>query len=81
MPITRSEVIYLAAGVAVGAVARSTFPNLKDKIGPVVAGAGAVLAGAYTEVARRVAEKVESVQDSMAEQQPSSASGGEASAA
>jgi hypothetical protein len=81
MPITRSEVIYLAAGVAVGAVARSAFPKLKDKIGLVVAGAGAVLGDAYTEVARRVAEKVESVQDSMAEQRQSSASAGEASAA
>lgn len=81
MPITRSEVIYLAAGVAVGAAARSAFPKLKETIGPVVAGAGAALGDAYTEFARRVAEKVESVQDSMAEQRQSSTGAGEVTAA
>ena len=40
MPITRSEVIYLAAGVAVGVAARSAYPQLKEKLGPLLAGAG-----------------------------------------
>jgi hypothetical protein len=81
MPITRSEVIYWAAGVAVGAAARSAYPQLKDKLGPLLAGAGAALGDAYTEVAKRVAEKVESVQDAVAEKRQQAPGGGEASAA
>ncbi len=81
MPITRSEAIFLAAGVAVGVAARSAYPQLKEKIGPLLAGAGAALGDAYSEVAKRVAEKVESVQDTMAEKGRPAASGGEASAA
>ena len=84
MPITRSEVIFFAAGVAAGAVARAAYPEVKEKLGPLFAGAGAALGDAYTEVARRVAEKVESVQDSVAEkrqQAPSGGDVGEASAA
>ena len=79
MPITRSEVIYLAAGVAVGAAARAAYPQLKETLGPLVAGAGAALGDAYTEVAKRVAEKVESVQDAMAEKRRQSPGVGEAS--
>jgi hypothetical protein len=81
MPITRSEVIYFAAGVAVGAAARSAYPQLKDKLGPLLAGAGAALGDAYTEVAQRVVEKVESVQDAVAEKRRQAPGGGEASAA
>jgi hypothetical protein len=71
MPITRSELVYFAAGVAVGAAARSAFPVLKEKFGPLVAGAlagaGTAFSESYAEVAKRVAEKVETVQDAMAE--------------
>jgi len=81
MPITRSEALFLVAGVAVGAAARSAFPQIKEKLGPLVAGAGAALGDAYSEVAKRVAEKVESVQDAMAEKGQPGPSGGQASAA
>ena len=81
MPITRSEVIFFAAGVAVGAAARSAYPQLKEKLGPLLAGAGAAVGDAYTEVAKRVAEKVESVQDVMAEKRQHAPSGSESSAA
>jgi hypothetical protein len=81
MPITRSEVIYFAAGVAAGAAVKSAYPQLKEKLGPLLAGAGAALGDAYTEVAKRVAEKVESVQDGMAEKRQQASAGGEASAA
>jgi hypothetical protein len=81
MPITRSEVIYFAAGVAVGAAARSAYPQLKEKLGPLLAGAGAAMGDAYAEVAKRVAEKVESVQDTMAEKRQQPTGGSEASAA
>jgi hypothetical protein len=81
MPITRSEVLFFAAGVAAGAAARSAYPQIKDKLGPLVAGASAALGDAYTEVAKRVAEKVESVQDAMAEKRQQAPGGGESSAA
>jgi hypothetical protein len=71
MPITRSELVYFAAGVAVGAAARSAFPVLKEKFGPLIAGtmagAGTAFNESYAEIAKRVAEKVETVQDAMAE--------------
>jgi hypothetical protein len=81
MPITRSEVIYFAAGIAVGAAARSAYPQLKEKLGPLLAGAGAALGDAYTEVAKRVAEKVESVQDVMAEKRQQTPASDEVAAA
>jgi hypothetical protein len=51
------------------------------KVGPLLAGAGAALGDAYTDVAQRVAEKVESVQDAVAEERRQAPGGGEASAA
>jgi hypothetical protein len=81
MPITRSEVLFFAAGVAASAAARAAYPQVKEKLGPLLAGAGAALGDAYTEAARRVAEKVESVQDTMAEKRQQAPGGGEASAA
>jgi hypothetical protein len=81
MPITRSEAMFFAVGVAVGAVARSAYPQLKEKLGPLLAGAGAAVGDAYSEAAKRVAEKVESVQDAMAENRQRGSSNGEASAA
>ena len=53
-----------------------TYPEVKEKLGPLLAGAGAALGDAYTEVARRVAEKVESVQDSVAEKRQQAPSAG-----
>ena len=83
MPMTRSELIYFAAGVAVGATARSAYPALKEKFGPLVsgvmAGAGTALSESYAEVARRVAEKVETVQDAMAQMKQNAADGGTSS--
>lgn len=71
MPMTRSELMYFSAGMVAGAFARSAYPQLKEKFGPLLAGAlagtGGPLADAYAEVAKTVAEKVESFQDAMAE--------------
>ncbi len=81
MPITRSELAFFAAGVAVGAAARSAFPVIKEKFGPLVAGtlagASAAFSESYAEVAKRVAEKVETVQDVMAEMKHGAADAGE----
>jgi hypothetical protein len=81
MPITRSEVVFFAAGVALGAAARAAYPQAKEKLGPLLIGAGAALGDAYSEVAKRVAEKVESVQDAMAERSQQGSSGGGAASA
>jgi len=80
MPVTRSEMMFFAAGAAFGAVAGANLPKLKEKFGPVIAaamaGASSAVGDSYAEVARRVAEKVEEVQDAMAEMKHSAASNG-----
>jgi hypothetical protein len=77
MPVTRSEMLFFAAGVAVGAAAGANFPLLKEKFGPLLAaalaGASSAVSDSYAEVAKHVAEKVEAVQDAMAEMKHSAA--------
>ncbi|WP_165224124.1 hypothetical protein [Aquisphaera insulae] len=71
MPVTRSEALFFAAGLVVGATAGANYPLLKEKLGPLLsgalAGAGAAFGESYSEMAKKVAEKVEAVQDAMAE--------------
>ena len=71
MPVTRSEALFFAAGVVVGATAGANYPLLKEKLGPLLsgalAGASAAFGESYSEMAKKVAEKVEAVQDAMAE--------------
>ena len=80
MPVTRSEMMFFAAGAAFGAVAGANYPLLKEKFGPVIAaalaGASSAVGDSYAEVARHVAEKVEAVQDAMAEMKNTAASNG-----
>ena len=47
MPVTRSEMMFFAAGAALGAAAGANFPFLKEKFGPILA---AALAGASSAV-------------------------------
>ena len=71
MPVTRSEMMFFAAGAAFGAVAGANFPLLKEKFGPLLAaawaGASSAVGDSYADLAKHVAEKVEAVQDAMAE--------------
>jgi hypothetical protein len=71
MPVTKSEMMFFAAGAALGAAAGANLPLLKEKFGPLIAaalaGASSAVGDSYAEVAKRVAEKVEAVQDAMAE--------------
>ncbi len=80
MPVTKSEMMFFAAGAAFGAVAGANLPLLKEKFGPLIAaamaGASSAVGDSYAEVARRVAEKVEAVQDAMAEMKHSAANNG-----
>jgi phage-related tail protein len=77
MPVTRSEMMFFAAGVAVGAAAGANFPLLKEKFGPLfaaaMAGASSAVGDTYADLAKNVAEKVEAVQDAMAEMKESTA--------
>lgn len=76
MPVTRSELLFLAGGAIVGAAAAKNYQLLKEKMGPWVATAGDAFGDAYSAAARRVGEQVESLQDAMAEmRQPPEANG------
>ena len=82
MPVTRSEMMFFAAGAALGAAAGANLPRLKEKFGPVIAAtlaaASSAVGDSYAEAAKHVAEKVEAVQDAMAEMKHSAASNGTA---
>lgn len=71
MPVTKSEMMFFAAGAVLGATVGANLPLLKEKFGPLItaalAGASSAIGDSYAEVAKRVAEKVEAVQDAMAE--------------
>lgn len=71
MPVTKSEMMFFAAGVALGTVAGAHLPLLKEKLAPLfgalLASASAAVGGSYAEVAKRVVQNVEAVQDAMAE--------------
>jgi hypothetical protein len=71
MPVTKSEMMFFAAGAAIGAAAGANLPLLKEKFGPLIAaalaGVSSAVGDSYAEVAKRVAEKVEAVEDAMAE--------------
>lgn len=67
MPLTRSEVICLTAGIAVGAIAGANSDKIKTALtgllGLVTDGAGE----GYASMAQKVAEQVESIQDAVAQ--------------
>ena len=67
MPVTRSELLFLAGGVAAGVAAAKNFEQIKSKVGPWVATAGDAVGDAYSAAARKAGERVESLQDAMAE--------------
>jgi hypothetical protein len=78
MPVTKSEMMFFAAGAALGAAAGANFPLLKEKFGPILAaalaGASSAVGDSYADLAKTVGEKVEAVQDAMAEMKANAAS-------
>jgi hypothetical protein len=70
--------MFFAAGAALGAAAGANWPLLKEKFGPVIgaaiAGASSAMGESYADLAKNVAEKVEAVQDAMAEMKAGAAS-------
>lgn len=67
MPVTRSELLFLCGGAIAGAIAAKNYDKIKAKAGPLLTAAGDIVGDAYTAAARRVGERIESMQDAMAE--------------
>jgi len=59
--------LFLCGGALAGVVVAKNYDKIKSKAGPVLAAAGAAVGDAYTAAARRVGERVEAMQDAMAE--------------
>ena len=78
MPVTRSEMMFFAAGAVLGAAAGANYPFLKEKFGPILAaalaGASSAVGDSYADLAKNLAERVEAVQDAMADMKESAAS-------
>jgi uncharacterized protein (DUF2342 family) len=73
MPVTRSELLFRCGGVVAGAVAAKNLHKIKGKVAPWLATAGEAVGDAYTAAARKVGERIEAVQDAMAEAKQSAA--------
>jgi ElaB/YqjD/DUF883 family membrane-anchored ribosome-binding protein len=67
MPVTTSEFLFLCGGAVVGAVGAKNYDKIKEKLSPLLATAGDAAGDAYTAAARRVGERIEALQDAMAE--------------
>jgi hypothetical protein len=67
MPVTRSELLFLCGGAIAGAIAAKNYDKIKAKAGPWLAAAGGAVGDAYTTAARHVGERIEAMQDAMAE--------------
>jgi len=70
--------MFFAAGAALGAAVGANYPLLKEKFGPILAaalaGASSAVGDTYADLAKNVAEKVEAVQDAIAEMKENAAS-------
>ena len=66
MPMTKSEAMYFAAGVAVGGMVGANWSKVKPVLDQVLGPAAAGFGDAYGDIARVVAERFESAQDAAA---------------
>ncbi|HUY36753.1 MAG TPA: hypothetical protein VMV69_28725 [Pirellulales bacterium] len=67
MPITRSELVYLTTGIAVGALAGANADKVKKSLTDLFALVTEAGGDAYQAAAQKVAERVESLKDTLAE--------------
>ena len=74
MPVTRSELLFLCGGAIAGVVIAKNFDKikehlgpLKEKLSPLLETAGEAFGDAYATAAPRVGERIEAMQDAMAE--------------
>ena len=77
MPLTRSELICLTAGLAVGALAGANSDKIKTALSGLLGMVTEGVGQGYAAAAQKVAEHVEGLQDAVAEAK----SGGEAAPA
>ena len=68
MPMTRSELIYFAAGVAVGGTVGANWNKIQPLALAMLGPAAAGLQDAYGDLLGTLAQQVESFQDSTVEQ-------------
>lgn len=73
--------LFLCGGAIAGVAVAKNYDKIKSKAGPVLAAAGAAVGDAYTAAARRVGERVEAMQDAMAESGQGAPAGGAGEAA
>ena len=67
MPLTRSEILFLCGGAVAGAAVGKNLDQIKSKLGPWVSGVGDTVGDAYSAAARKAGERVETLQDALAE--------------
>ena len=68
MPMTRSELIYFAAGVAVGGAVGANWNKIQPLAAAMLGPAAAGLQDAYGDLLGTLAQQVEAFQDAAAEQ-------------
>ncbi len=76
MPVTRSELLFLCGGALAGAAVVKNLDQIKSRMGPIVTTAGDAFGDAYSAAARKVGDRVESLQDAMAEMRHKSQASG-----
>jgi len=67
MPLTKSEIMYLGLGLALGAAAGANWDKIKQALGPLLDSAGKGFGDAYADVAEKFADVVETAQDAAAQ--------------
>ena len=67
MPMTRSEMMYFAAGLAIGGTVGANWKKIKPMLDQFMGPAAEGFGDAYGDIARAFAERFESVQDVAAE--------------
>ena len=69
MPLTRSELACLAAGIAIGAVGGANLDKVKSTLKGLTGTVSEGLGDGFAGFAQKFAEHVEAMQDAMAEKQ------------
>ena len=70
MPLTRSEVICLTTGIAVGALVGANADKIKTALSGLLGMLGEGAGEGYAAAAQKVAEHVETLKDVLAEANP-----------
>lgn len=67
MPLTRSEIVCLTAGIAVGALAGANADKIKNALAGMLGLVSEGVGEGYAAAAQKVAEHVEGLKDAVAE--------------